>query len=178
MVIVAPTRVRETSWKLVTAPRFDFDRPSSHPAARPGRRRGALDGSRPDSVGRRCAPSAALSPSRLSVSRSARGRSCRRAWAWESRCRRAPVGRCLAPAGRLGCSWIIIDEVIALSPWVLGLLEFYLRRACRRHPYARRADGSWRPFDGINLVFAGDLWRPPVCDRALFANLFKGVHET
>ena len=45
------------------------------------------------------------------------------------------------------------------------------------HPYAR--DGSrWRPFGGINIIFAGDLWQlPPVRDIPIFANPYAAGHE-
>ena len=59
---------------------------------------------------------------------------------------------------------------------LLGLLDAYLRRACSRHPYARRRDRerTYRPFGGINIVFAGDFWQlPPVKATALFANPFR-----
>ena len=63
----------------------------------------------------------------------------------------------------LGIRWIFIDESSCAATELLGLLDAYLRRACLRHPYARRGNGTRRPFGGINLVFAGDLWQlPPV----------------
>ena len=78
----------------------------------------------------------------------------------------------------LGVRWLIIDECSTMSPGLLGLLEAYLRRACQRHPYAFWRDQKkgrvWRPFGGINIIFAGDLWQlPPVRAMALFANPFK-----
>ena len=67
--------------------------------------------------------------------------------------------------------WIITDEISTVSAELLGLLDSYLRRACARHPYARRGR-QHRPFGGINMVLAGDLWQlPPVLDTPFFANL-------
>ena len=36
----------------------------------------------------------------------------------------------------LGMRWLVIDEISTLSPYLQGLLDAYLRRACCRHPYA------------------------------------------
>ena len=47
----------------------------------------------------------------------------------------------------LGMRWLIVDEVSTLSPEVLGLLDSYLRRACKRHPHARQ-HAHVRPFGG------------------------------
>ena len=58
----------------------------------------------------------------------------------------------------LSMRWLILDEVSSVSAVLLGLLDQYLRRACSRHPHARRRDGSRRPLGGINTVFAGDWW--------------------
>jgi len=74
----------------------------------------------------------------------------------------------------LGTRWLLIDEVSTLSPMLLGLLDSYLRRACKRHHYARRPDKSWRPFGGLNVIFCGDLWQlPPVKSISIFSNPFK-----
>ena len=74
----------------------------------------------------------------------------------------------------LTCRWIVIDEVTTCSLTLLGLLDSYLRRACTRHPFAR--DGrERRPFGGLNVIFAGDLWQlPPVKGKAIFANPYHG----
>eukprot|EP00973_Karenia_brevis_P003656 506800-Karenia_brevis.AAC.1 len=37
----------------------------------------------------------------------------------------------------MGMRWVVTDEISTVSPTLLGLLESYLRRACRRHPYAK-----------------------------------------
>ena len=77
----------------------------------------------------------------------------------------------------LGIRWLVFDESSTLSPSLLGLLDAYLRRACTRHPYARR-DGARRPFGGINLLLAGDLWQlPPVFASAIFSNPFKAGYS-
>jgi hypothetical protein len=73
--------------------------------------------------------------------------------------------------------WLIIDECSAASPGLLGTLDAFLRRACMSHPYAK--DGARpRPFGGINVLFAGDLWQlPPVRDKPIFANPYAAGHE-
>ena len=72
----------------------------------------------------------------------------------------------------LGIRWLIIDECSTLSLSLLGLLDS--RRACDRHPYAK-TDRVRRPFGGLNIVFAGDLWQlPPVKGKALFSDPFHG----
>ena len=38
----------------------------------------------------------------------------------------------------LGIRWILVDECTTLRPGIMGFLDAYLRRACARHPYARR----------------------------------------
>ena len=74
----------------------------------------------------------------------------------------------------LGLRWLVIDECSTASLTLLGLLDSYLRRACSRHPYARRGRHHF-PFGGINIIFAGDLWQlPPVMGKAIFADPFHG----
>ena len=69
-----------------------------------------------------------------------------------------------------GMSWIIIDEMSTLSLSLLGTLDAYLQRACKRFPFAGRG-GERRPFGGINIIFAGDLWQlPPVQASSIFSN--------
>ena len=73
----------------------------------------------------------------------------------------------------LGMRWIFLDECTTVSPGLLGVLDSYLRRACSRHPYAKRARAQ-RPFGGINIVFCGDLWQlTPVRACSFFSNPFK-----
>ena len=52
-----------------------------------------------------------------------------------------------------------------------------LRRACLRHPYAN-AGTRRRPFAGINIIFAGDLWQLiPVRANAIFSHPYaEGVY--
>ena len=77
----------------------------------------------------------------------------------------------------LGLRWLILDECSTLSPGLIGLLDAYLRRACMRHPYADR-NGAKRPFGGLNIIFAGDLWQlPPVLATPLFANPFRSGYS-
>ena len=68
---------------------------------------------------------------------------------------------------------LIIDEASTVSPGLLGTLDSFLKAACDRHPVAK--DGRRkRPFGGLNIVFAGDLWQlPPVRASAIFSNPFK-----
>ena len=78
----------------------------------------------------------------------------------------------------LGIRWLIIDECSTISPQLLAQLNAALRRACLRHPYAR--DGTrHRPFGGINIIFAGDLWQlPPVRANAIFSNPYtRGTYS-
>jgi hypothetical protein len=70
----------------------------------------------------------------------------------------------------LGIRWLLLDEVSTLSPYLLGLLDAYLRRACCRHPYAK-LHRRRRPFGGINIAFLGDFWQlPPVRSHSIFSN--------
>ena len=69
-----------------------------------------------------------------------------------------------------GMRWLIVDEASTLSPSLLGILDAYLRNACTSFPYACR-NGKGRPFGGINIIFAGDLWQlPPVQANSFFNN--------
>ena len=74
----------------------------------------------------------------------------------------------------LSMRWLVIDECSTLSPGLLAMLDSFLRtKACQRHPYAYRKRSKRmdpRPFGGLNIIFAGDLWQlPPVKEIALFA---------
>ena len=74
----------------------------------------------------------------------------------------------------LGCRWLVIDESSTYSLTLLGLLDSYLRRACTRQPFAGSGRDR-RPFGGLNVIFAGDLWQlPPVKGRAIFSDPFHG----
>ena len=73
----------------------------------------------------------------------------------------------------LGIRWLIIDECSTISVSLLAQLDAALRRACQRHPHAQ-VGAHKRPFGGINIIFAGDLWQlPPVRATALFANPYR-----
>ena len=66
----------------------------------------------------------------------------------------------------LGMRWLLFDEVSTFSVTLLSLLDWYLRRACTRHPHAKDSDGKTRTFGGLNIILSGDFWQlPPV--RAL-----------
>ena len=72
-----------------------------------------------------------------------------------------------------GMRWLVIDEVSTASLRILDLLDSYLRRTCKRHPYARH-NGCETLFGGINIIFCGDLWQlPPVKGKSMFSNPFK-----
>ena len=78
----------------------------------------------------------------------------------------------------LSMRWLLIDEISNLGAMVFGLLDSFLKRACRRQPYAKRKDGSKRPFGGINLIKAGDGWQlPPVRAIGFFSNPFRNDLE-
>ena len=53
--------------------------------------------------------------------------------------------------------WILIDEITGVSLGTLGTAESNIRRARQRSPFAKRADGSRRPWAGTNLLFFGDF---------------------
>ena len=70
--------------------------------------------------------------------------------------------------------WLIIDEIEALAAVVFGILHGNLCRAMSRSPYAKRADGSLRPFGGVNLSLSGDWWQlPPVKKIGFYSNPFS-----
>ena len=54
----------------------------------------------------------------------------------------------------LGIRWVFLDELSTASPYLLGLLDAYMRRACCRHQYAKV---RWRrrPFGGIKWPSPG-----------------------
>ena len=69
--------------------------------------------------------------------------------------------------------WLVIDEISTLAVLVAGVFDSKLRRARKRHPDARRPDGTERPFGGINVTVAGDWWQlPPVRARGFYSNPF------
>ena len=74
----------------------------------------------------------------------------------------------------LGTRWVVIDESSTCSLTVLGFLDSHLRRACTRHPFAG-SGREQRPFGGLHVIFAGDLWQlPPVKGKAIFSDPFHG----
>ena len=59
--------------------------------------------------------------------------------------------------------WLLIDECSTLGALVLGVFDTNMRRARARQNYAKRKDGTARPFGGVNIRFCGDfLQLPPV----------------
>ena len=74
----------------------------------------------------------------------------------------------------LSLRWIIIDEMSSAGLEVLGSLQRHLTAATRLEgSWKARLDGSMRPFAGVNVIFAGDLWQfPPVKATSLHQNPF------
>ena len=73
-----------------------------------------------------------------------------------------------------GMRFRLLDEVSTFSTMLVHLLDGNLRRACKRHPYARRGDGSVRTVGGLNLILCGDFWQlPPVRTVSLFSNPYN-----
>ena len=70
----------------------------------------------------------------------------------------------------LGIRWVFLDELITASPYLLGLLDAYMRRACCRHQYAK-VRRRRRPFGGVNMALTGDFWQlTPVRSNSIFSN--------
>ena len=73
--------------------------------------------------------------------------------------------------------WIFVDECSTLSPYLFGILDVYLRRACSSQRYAKRFRQQ-RRFGGINIGICGDLWQlPPVKSSAIFGNPYKKGYD-
>ena len=73
---------------------------------------------------------------------------------------------------------MVAGESSTPSPTLLAEFGTALGRACLRHPHSR-AGTRRRPFGGINIIFAGDLWQlPPVRAIALFANPYRRGYST
>ena len=69
--------------------------------------------------------------------------------------------------------WLLIDEIEALAAVVLGTFHSNLCQAMSRSPYAKRQDGSRRPFGGVNVSMSGDWWQlPPVKKIGFYSNPF------
>ena len=70
--------------------------------------------------------------------------------------------------------WLLVDEIEALAAVVLGILHGNLCKAMGRSPYAKRKDGTQRPFGGLNVSLSGDWWQlPPVKKLGFYSNPFK-----
>ena len=73
--------------------------------------------------------------------------------------------------------WIFVDESSTLSPYLFGILDVYLRRACSSQRYAKRFRQQ-RRFGNIKLGICGDLWQlPPVKSNAIFGNPYKKGYD-
>ena len=69
--------------------------------------------------------------------------------------------------------WLFIDEASGLAVHVAGTLDANLSRALMRQDFAKRADGTARPFGGLNVGLFGDWWQlPPVQAIGFFSNPF------
>ena len=54
--------------------------------------------------------------------------------------------------------WLIVDEISMVSAWFLSEIDSRLRCAARSMGTMKReADGSKRPFGGLNVIFSGDF---------------------
>ena len=61
---------------------------------------------------------------------------------------------------------------------VLGILHGNLCRAMSITPYAKRRDGTLRPFGGLNFSLSRDWWQlPPVKQIGFFSNPFTSAME-
>ena len=73
----------------------------------------------------------------------------------------------------LSMRWLIIDECSTLGALVCGVFDGNMRRARKRQPYAKRGDGTARPFGGVNMTLAGDFWQlPPVRAIGFYSDPF------
>ena len=74
--------------------------------------------------------------------------------------------------------WILIDEISTAGAMLLGVFDTNMRRARSRQTYAKRNDGTARPFGGVNLRLCGDfLQLPPVRAIGLYSNPFASDME-
>ena len=76
--------------------------------------------------------------------------------------------------------WLLVDEIEAVAAVVMGILHGNLCRSMSRTPYAKRKDGTVRPFGGVNLSLSGDWWQlPPVMKIGFYSNPFqRGMEYT
>ena len=76
--------------------------------------------------------------------------------------------------------WLLIDEIEAVAAVVFGILHGNLCSSMSRTRYAKRKDGSPRPFGGLNLSLSGDWWQlPPVMKIGFYSNPFNNdMHYT
>ena len=73
---------------------------------------------------------------------------------------------------------LLLDEIEALAAGVYGILDGNCSKALSRSAYARRPNGSTRPFGGLNMGLSGDWWQlPPVRQIGLYSNPFKSEME-
>ena len=74
--------------------------------------------------------------------------------------------------------WILVDEISTVGAMLLGVFDTNMRRARSRQLYAKREDGTARPFGGVNLRLCGDfLQLPPVRAIGLYSNPFTSDME-
>ena len=74
--------------------------------------------------------------------------------------------------------FLFVDEIEALAVVVFGILHGNLCKAMSRSPYAKRKDGTLRPFGGVNMSLSGDWWQlPPVKQLGFYSDPFGSDME-
>ena len=59
---------------------------------------------------------------------------------------------------RQSLRWALIDEVSMISAQLVGVLDILIGRVTwKRDSWKRRADGTERPFGGLDVMFFGDF---------------------
>ena len=59
---------------------------------------------------------------------------------------------------RQSLRWVLIDEVSMISAPLVGVLDTLIGKVTwKRDSWKRRADGTERPFGGLNVMFFGDF---------------------
>ena len=73
---------------------------------------------------------------------------------------------------RQSLRWVLIDEVSMISAQLVGVLGILIGKVTwKRDSWRRRADGTERPFGGLDVMFFGDFSQlKPVSGTALASN--------
>ena len=76
--------------------------------------------------------------------------------------------------------FVIIDEISMISAQMLAQIDLLTAKVVRkRSGYKTRADGSVRPFGGLNILLFGDWWQlKPVSGTALFGDPREAPTQT